>query len=110
MSKPEINEMTIPQLHAEIRELTGKKPTSRATKWLRARLADLRTRNAAGEDLKPPSGSNVRSFSMTDQAARALDEILGREKVKTSALVMRALALWAKANGYQAESDAMGGA
>ena len=96
------------ELREKITNLTGKEPSSDDPVYLRQRLAQLKKRRANGEQVKHrKTGTAPLSASMPIDARKAVDKILGKEKIGASAFVLRAAIFWARANGYEAEARAM---
>jgi hypothetical protein len=95
----------IRELRTAITKLTGKTPTSEDPRYLRDRLAELKARKDAGEDVKHKTITHsVFSISMPVEMRQAIDRIVEREKIGASELARRALALWAEENGYKTEA------
>ena len=100
----------VQELRAAIAKLTRRTPLSSDPRYLRERLASLKARKEAGEDLRRHDDqASVMSLSMPLSARRAIARILEREKISTSELGRRAFALWAKENGYEAEAKTIDG-
>lgn len=110
MTKPQDTDSTISELRASITKLTGKEPASADPVYLRQRLVQLQKKKKSGVRIRRASsgGTAPLSASMPIKARAAFDRIQAKEKVSTSALVRRALAFWADANGYKDEAAALG--
>ena len=97
-------------LHAAIQKLTGRVPVSTDPRYLRERLAALKARKQAGEQLKHRDDPAApMSVSLPLSARKALSKILDSEKLGVSELARRAFALWAAENGYKAEAKLLEG-
>lgn len=99
---------TVAELQKQITRLTGKEPQSDDPVYLTQRIAQLKRKADAGVDIKPKRGTAPITASMPIDARKAFDRIVEKEKIGTSALVVKALAFWAAANGYEAEAATMG--
>lgn len=98
----------VAELRAKITRLTGKEPKSEDAEYLTQRLKALQEKKASGIDVRRETGTAPITASMPVKARRAVDRIIAKEKVTTSAFVLRALRFWAEQNGYEDEAAAMG--
>ncbi len=98
----------VDKVSAAIERLTGRRPISRNLRYLTNRLADLRAEDDAGHDVrrKAGMGSQIMSLSMPKVASETLERILRTERIGASELIRRALASWAKENGYEDDAAA----
>lgn len=109
-TKPTTDQKHVSELVKKIAKLTGREPVSREARYLEQRLASIEKRKAAGEDVRrKPAGTSVISASMPVAAATAFEKLMEREKCGASALIVKALALWALENGYPHEATAISG-
>lgn len=100
----------VAELKKSIAKLTTRTPVSNDPRYLTQRLADLRARQEAGENIKHRSKEHaVISVSMSVDARRGLGKIEDRTKLGASEIVRRALELWAKQNGHEKEAAAFAG-
>lgn len=99
----------VEKLKKQIKALTTKVPKSTDPYYLKRRLEDLKARKSAGEDVRHSAEDHaVISVSMPRPAKEAVDSIMSAEELGASPLVRKALALWARTNGYAAEAAAIG--
>lgn len=99
----------VSELREKIRELTDREPDSDDPRYLAQRLGDLEKRIEAGEDVRHRNsgGSAVISVSMPVSVAEAVGDLQSRAKLGASELVRRAIALWARENGFASQAKAI---
>lgn len=101
-SKDPAKELTVSELRALIRKMTGRVAVSHDPDVLRKRLQDLlsekRLRDASNEERFRP-----RSVSMPESAQAAAQRIAAAEGIGFSGLVRKALYQYALAGGYKNE-------
>lgn len=97
-------------LRKSIAKITGRMPVSTDRTYLERRLADLQKVVEAGGNARveyaEPTG--VISVSMPLSIKKATIAIAKRDGVGVSELVRRALAAYARENGYDREAEAFG--
>ena len=115
-----VKEMTVPELRKEIELLTARVPVSHGERYLRRRLADLRTRASSGEDIRHRADSTTIGFSAPLPAKEALDAIIDEQKSRLvrgedapastmTKLCRIALREWCERNGHDEAADYLGG-
>jgi hypothetical protein len=101
----------VDRLRDAIEKITHRRPASSDPRYLSQRLADLKKRADAGEDIKHHDEPvSVISISMPSEARELIGRIMKAEHVGASELLRRAIASWARAEGHAKLADALGGA
>jgi hypothetical protein len=99
----------VTKLKTAITKMTGRIVVSNDLKYLRTRFADLRTKIAAGEDVKTHAESShtVVTVSMDDDARDAFFMMVDRLKLGKSGTVRAGLGALARAHGWTELAEAL---